>query len=165
MLRTRPVYLKSRVPLVTREPKADLDEYLGPTDASPVDLMTIEANPHLLVPFQLSEAATDPTDPAIMGYVWDFLDKADAGYEIQISHMCGKLKDLRGQIRKAMAMRASLQAADWRRIAGVLPTAPYGSFIRSVNTGASSSAGICTDTSEAIKCPNYTGASTADTSG
>ena len=126
MVRTRPVHLKPRVPLVSREPRADLDEYLGPAAAPHVDfnsnLIAIEANPDL-VPFLLSEveenlgfscqlAATDQMDPAFMGDVWDFLDKADADYEIKITHMFKKLKDLRGQILKAMAMRASLQAVD-----------------------------------------------------
>ena len=51
MIRTRPVYLESRVPLVNREPRADLDEYLGPGGAPHVDLIAIEANPDILVPF------------------------------------------------------------------------------------------------------------------
>ena len=164
MIRTRPVYLESRVPLVNREPRADLDEYLGPAGAPHVDLIAIEANPDILVPFLLSDAATDPMDPAIMDDVWDFLDKADTGYEIKITNLCEKVKDLQSQIRKAMARKASLQAADWRRIAGVLPQAPA-SYIRSINIGASSSAGVCTDTSGTTKCPNYTGTRTADTSG
>ena len=192
MVRTRPVHLKPRVPLVNREPRADLDEYLGPAAAPHVDfnsnLIAIEANPDL-VPFLLSEveknlgfscqlAATDQMDPAFLGDVYhagrrmeDYLDKADADYEIQITNMLKQLKDLRGQILEAMAMRASLQAVDWRRTAGVLPQAPPGSYVSSINFGASSSSQVpCTDTSGiplamTTNNTNDTGANTDDTSG
>ena len=69
MIQIRPVYLESRVPLVNtvnRGPRADLDEYLGPAGDLHVELIDIEANPDLLVPFLLFGAVTDPVDPAIM---------------------------------------------------------------------------------------------------
>ena len=101
----------------------------------------------------------------------DYLDKADADYEIRITNMLKQLKDLRAQIDSAMTLRASLQAVDWRRNAGCLPQAPPGSYIRSINFEASSSSQVlCTDTSgiplaTTTKRPNYTGAYIADTSG
>ena len=113
MVRTRPVHLKPRVPLVSREPRADLDEYLGPAAAPHVDfnsnLIAIKANPDL-VPFLLSEveknlgfscqlAATDQMDPAFLGDVYhagrkmeDFLDKADSVlWYLHFVHSCASI--------------------------------------------------------------------------
>ena len=157
----RPVYLEPRAQPVYKEPRTDLDGYLGPAGSTPVDLKAIEDNPDLLVPW--SEAAPDLM--AVMADVWDFLDKVHTSCEVNITHMSAKVRELKGQIRQAKAVKASLRAADWRRVARVPPTTPPLSSIGShpvTNYHISS----CSSTSVTIvRCPNYSLANTKNTSG
>ena len=157
----RPVFLEPRTQPVNREPRADLDGYLGPAGATPVDLKAIEDNPDLLLPW--SEAAPDLM--AVMEDVWEFLDKVYLSCEVNITHMSEKVRELKGQIRQAKAVKASLRAADWRRVARVPPTTPPLSSIGShsiTNYHISS----CSSTSVTIvRCPNYSLANTKNTSG
>ena len=157
----RPVFLDLRTQPVYREPRADLDGYLGPAGATPVDLKAIEDNPDLLLPW--SEAAPDLM--AVMEGVWDFLDKAYISCEVNITHMSEKVRELKGQIRQAKTMKASLRAADWRRVDMVPPTAPAVSSIgsRTVTNYRISSCSVTSVT--IVKCPNYSVASTKNTSG
>ena len=143
--KARPVFLEPRTQPLYKEPRTDLDEYLGSSGAAPVDLKTIEDNPDLLSPW--SDAAFH-----------DFLDQAYIDCQVTITHMKGEVEELRAKIRQAKNMKASLQASDSRRVA---PMSSIGSH-PVTNYHISS----CSSTSVTIvRCPNYSLANTKSTSG